>query len=94
MEIRGFRHKGLKRYYERGDAKGLPPDAIAKVRSMFAVLDRITDISELKVWPLWKVHQLGGARKGTGSLHVTRNWRLTFRVEKDELADVDFKDYH
>ena len=28
------------------------------------------------------------------SLHVTRNWRLTFRIEEDEIVDVDYEDYH
>ena len=28
------------------------------------------------------------------SLHVTRNWRLTFRIEDGEVLDVDYEDYH
>jgi plasmid maintenance system killer protein len=28
------------------------------------------------------------------SLHVTANWRLTFRIEDDELTEVNFEDYH
>jgi proteic killer suppression protein len=61
---------------------------------MFAVLDQMKTVSELEAWPLWKVHKLTGDRKGVWSLHVTRNWRLTFRVEDNELIDVDFEDYH
>ncbi|MEQ1945835.1 MAG: type II toxin-antitoxin system RelE/ParE family toxin [Bryobacteraceae bacterium] len=94
VEIRSFRHKGLKRFYELGDQKGIPGDLVAKVRGMFAVLDRMSDVLELSAWPLWKVHQLSGGRKDTWSLHITRNWRLTFRVEEDQLVDVDFEDYH
>ena len=32
----------------------------------------------------------------TGSLFVTKNWRLTFRIEssEDEIVDLDFEDYH
>ena len=26
--------------------------------------------------------------------HVTRNWRLTFRVEGKEIVDLDLEDYH
>lgn len=61
---------------------------------MFAVLDQMNDVGELNAWPLWKVHTLTGDRKGTLSLHVTRNWRLTFRAEAGELLDVNFEDYH
>jgi len=25
---------------------------------------------------------------------VTRNWRLTFRIDADEVVDVNFEDYH
>ena len=36
------------------------------------------------------------AGKGTWSLHVTRNWRLTFWIDEDEkeICDVNFEDYH
>jgi proteic killer suppression protein len=61
---------------------------------MFAVLDRISDVEELKTWPLWKVHRLTGNREGTWSMHVTRNLRLTFRIEADEILDLNLQDYH
>jgi plasmid maintenance system killer protein len=28
------------------------------------------------------------------SLHVTRNWRLTFQIKDGEIAHVDYEDYH
>jgi proteic killer suppression protein len=37
---------------------------------------------------------LTGERKGVWSLSVTRNWRLTFRIIEQEIADVDYEDYH
>jgi proteic killer suppression protein len=39
---------------------------------------------------------LSGERKGTWSLFVTRNWRLTFRIDKGgvEIIDLDYEDYH
>ena len=61
---------------------------------MFAVLDQMKVAGELNAWPLWRVHMLTGDRRGTWSLHVTRNWRLTFRIEDDELLDVNFENYH
>ena len=94
MRIRSFSHKPLKRFYEEGIAKDLPAGTLAKLRAMFAVLDKMRASSELSAWPLWRVHTLTGERKGTWSLHVTRNWRLTFRIEADELFDVNFEDYH
>jgi proteic killer suppression protein len=94
MRVRNFSHKPLRRFYQEGLTKGLPADAVTKLRAMFAVLDQMKDAEELKAWPLWKVHTLTGDRKGTWSLHVTRNWRLTFRVEAGEILDVNLEDYH
>ena len=94
MRICGFSHKPLQRFYEEGLVKGLPPGSAMKLRAMFAVLDQMKETGELRAWPLWRVHTLTGDRKGTWSLHVTRNWRLTFRIEDNELFDVNIEDYH
>ncbi len=94
MKIRSFSHKPLKRFYEEGETKRLPADCAAKLRAMFAVLDQTKDPEELRAWPLWKVHVLSGGRKGTWSRQVTRNWRLTFRIEEGEIQGANLEDYH
>jgi proteic killer suppression protein len=94
--IRNFGHKGLKRLYMEDSAKGVPPDTVDKLRKMFVYLDNIEDPEELRVLTAWKVHTLTGDRKGTWSLSVTRNRRLTFRVDtaEREICDVNLEDYH
>jgi proteic killer suppression protein len=54
------------------------------------------DAGELRDIPSWKAHQLTGDRKGTWSLTVTRNWRITFRIDQieGEILDLDYEDYH
>jgi toxin HigB-1 len=54
------------------------------------------DPEELRALPSWKVHTLSGDRKGTWSLSVTANWRLTFRIDpgEREIYDVNLEDYH
>ena len=89
-----FRNKPLKRFYEEGVSRGLPAGSVPKLRAMFAVLDQMADAGELAAWPLWKVHALTGDRKGDWSLHVTRNWRPTFRGESGEIFDLNLEDYH
>lgn len=81
MEIRNFVHKGLKKFYTEDSAKSLPPDTVDKLRKMLAFLDDMQDPEELRALAAWKVHTLTGDRKGTWSLSVTRNRRLTFRVD-------------
>ncbi len=51
---------------------------------------------ELRTVPAWRAHRLNGDRKGTWSLVVTANRRLTFRNDRDkmEIVDLDYEDYH
>jgi len=96
LKIRNFVHKGLKRLYAEDSAKGLPADTVDKLRKMFAYLDNMEDPEELRTLTAWKVHTLTGDRKGTWSLSVTRNRRLTFRIDNavSEVCDVNLEDYH
>ncbi len=93
MKIRNFIHKGLKKLYEDDSVTGVPPDSADK---MFAFLDDMEDAVELRSLPTWKVHTLTGDRKGTWSLSVTRNRRLTFiiDVKEYEICDLNLEDYH
>ncbi len=67
-----------------------------KLRKMFAYLDNMEDRDELRALTAWKVHTLTGDRKGRWSLTVTRNRRLTFRIEaaEREICDLDLEDNH
>lgn len=94
LKIRNFVHKGLKKLYLEDDAKGLAPDAVDKLRAMLTFLQDMPDPEKLRAFPLWKAHHLTGDRKGVWSLHVTRNWRLTFQIKDGEIQDVNYEDYH
>lgn len=96
MKIRNIVHKGLKRLYAEDIAKGVPPDTVDKLRKMLAFLDDMESADELRSLPSWKVHTLTGDRKGTWSLSVTRNRRLTFHIDtaEQEICDLNLEDYH
>ena len=96
VKIRNFVHKGLRRLYEEDRTKGVSPDTVDKLRKMLAFLDDMRSPEELRALPGWKVHTLAGDRKGMWSLSVTRNRRLTFRVDaaEQEICDVSLEDYH
>ena len=61
---------------------------------MLTFLQDMEGPEKLRAFPLWKAHQLTGDRKGFWSLHVTRNWRLTFQIKASEILDCDYEDYH
>ena len=96
MKIRNFLHRGLRQLYLDDNPKGVPPDTVGKLRKMFAYLDDIEGARELWALTIWKAQTLTGDRKGDWSLSVTRNRRLTFRIdtEEGEICDVNLEDYH
>ena len=96
MKIRNVIHRGLRRFIERDDASGLSPSVVEKVRNIVTFLQEMEDARELQDVPSWKVHQLAGDRKGTWSLAVTRNWRITFGIDRTEreIFDLNYEDYH
>ena len=92
--MRSIVHKGLRRLYEENSSKGLSADTVDKLRKMLAFFDAMEDPEELRSLPLWKAHVLTGDRRGTWSLQVTRNRRLTFRIEDEEILELNLEDYH
>lgn len=92
--MESIRHKGLRRFFETGNAKGLVGDA-NRLRKMLAFIDAAESLDELSVPPNFGLPELTGDRKGTWSMLVTRNWRLTFALNEDgALIEMDLEDYH
>jgi toxin HigB-1 len=96
MKIRNVVHKSLRRFIEGDDASGLQPPVVEKVRRIVAFLQDMESEEELRTVPSWKAHLLTGNRKGTWSLFVTKNWRITFQIDREEIEiiDLDYEDYH
>lgn len=96
MDVLNIRHKGLRRFVTSDDVSGLPADFVEKIRNIVSFLQEMESADELKSIVAWRAHQLSGDRKGVWSLTVTRNWRITFRIDESEKAitDLDYEDYH
>jgi len=96
MKVRNIIHRGLRRFVEDDDVSGLQRECVAKLRRMITFLQDMEREDEVLTIMSWKAHRLKGARKGTWSLTVTRNWRLTYRVDQEEIeiVDLNYEDYH
>jgi toxin HigB-1 len=96
MRIRNVVHKGLRRFIQDNDTSGLPSAVAPKLRRIVSFLQDMEREDELQTIPSWKAHQLTGNRKGTWSLFVTKNSRLTFQIDQAEveIIDLDYEDYH
>jgi len=96
MKIRNVVHRGLRRFIQHNDPSGLAPAAVERVCNILTFLPEMENAKELRDIPSWKAHQLTGDRKGTWGLTITRNWRITFRIDQTEkeILGLDYEDYH
>ena len=91
--IRNFRHRGLKRYYERDDPSLISPDLRDRVEVMLVQLDVAGTVDAMRL-PRYRLHALKVNRKGFWSVTVRANWCIIFRIENGDVYDVDLIDYH
>ncbi|HEY6292917.1 MAG TPA: type II toxin-antitoxin system RelE/ParE family toxin [Terriglobia bacterium] len=91
--IRSFKHRGLKRLYERGDRSGIRPDLLDAVEDILARLDEANAPQELNL-PGYRLHPLKGGWQGSWSVTVRANWRIIFSFQGADAFDVELIDYH
>ncbi len=91
--IRSFRHKGLKRLFEKGEARGVRPDHVEKVENILAVLNRARVPEDMNL-PGFRLHALRGDLRGYWAVTVRANWRVIFRFRDGDAHDVELTDYH
>ena len=91
--IQKFKHKGLKLLFESGNASGINPQHLARIRKILALLEASESIEDMNL-PGLDLHQLKGNRKGEWAVKVSGNWRITFKLEKSDAFDINYEDYH
>ncbi len=64
-----------------------------RIRDILLALDGADALGELSE-PFYRLHPLKGNRKGQWAVAVSRMWRIVFRVEGNDVLDVDLTDYH
>ena len=91
--IRGFKHKGLERFFRRGDHRGIPAQSAARIERVLDRLDAAIRPDDMNL-PGYRFHSLKGDRAGRFAVAVSGNWRITFAFEGEDATQVDFEDYH
>ncbi len=91
--IKSFKHKGLKRFFESGDLRGIQAGHEAKLRRILSVLDNAVSVQDVN-FPSYRLHKLSGSRQNIWSVWVNGNWRITFKFIKGNAEIVDYEDYH
>ena len=67
--IRSFHHRGLKRFFERGDRSLIRPDLRDRVEAMLAQLDVASSREAMRI-ANYRLHALKGDLKGYWSVTV------------------------
>ena len=64
-----------------------------RLRLILAQLDKAKTVKDMDI-PALRLHELKGASKGTWSVSVQANWRVTFRFADGDAEIVNYADYH
>jgi proteic killer suppression protein len=92
MPIQNFSHRGLDELFHGGATRRIQQN---QQRKLLLLMDLIAGAGSLEDFVgVSRFHALRGDRRGTYAFNVTANWRLTFRFEDGEAADLNYEDYH
>ena len=91
--IKSFAHKGLEKFFLSGNAAGVQAIHAKRLRLILAQLDKARTIDDMDI-PTLQLHELKGSRKGSWSVTVQANWRVTFRLVDGDAEVVNYEDYH
>ena len=91
--IKSFRHKGLRRLFEAGNASGVQASHAKRLRLQLSALDTAHVVEDLDI-PGFRLHPLKGAMKGRWSITVNGNWSVTFEFKDGNAYLLDYEDYH
>jgi toxin HigB-1 len=89
----GFKHKGLKLFFEDDIIAKLQAHHVEKIRRILYRLDEAETIEDLNIVG-WSLHQLSGNMKVIWAIKVNGNYRITFRFIEGNAFDIDYIDYH
>lgn len=91
--IHSFRHRGLKRLYEKGDRSRINPRQVDKIELILADIDAAETVLHLRQ-PGYRLHKLKGRLADCYSIDVSGNWRIVFRFQAGWAYELDLVDYH
>jgi toxin HigB-1 len=91
--IKHFQHKGLERFFRRGETKGIKAQHQQRIQRILDLLDDASEPQELAI-PGMFLHPLKGDRKGQWAMTVSGNWRITFAFDGEDVIVVNLEDYH
>lgn len=91
--IQRIRHKALREFWGKGQARRLNADWVGRIDRILNALDLAETPGDMDL-PGFRLHMLKGNYEGFYAVNVSGNWRIVFRFEGRDTTDIDLIDYH
>ena len=92
--IRNIGDRETELVWRGGRSRKLPPEIQQTARRKLRQLHNVSAPAELAVPRGNRLEELKGERKGTYSIRINDQWRITFRWRDGDAHDVRIEDYH
>lgn len=94
--IRSFKDKETKLIFSGEYSKKLPSTIQKAALRKLIMLDSSSSINDLRIPPSNHLEQLKGDKKGMWSIRINDQYRIIFKISKNEIDydDVEIVDYH
>ena len=90
--IKSFKHKGLKKFFYKGDISGINPNHSKKIRFILRRLNNAVIINDLDVSG-YRLHPYTNMQD-VWSIDISGNQRILFKFSDGHVYVVDYLDPH
>ena len=91
--IKSFRHKGLQKFFEKGDFSKIRPEHRKRIGLILTIIYAAKEIRDIN-FPGSNLHRQSGKYQLFWSVSVSGNWRIILKFEDGDAYDLDYLDYH
>jgi proteic killer suppression protein len=92
--IKTFRDKATAAIFVDRLPRGMSAELARAARRKLVMLDRATDVNDLRSPPGNRLEALGGERAGQFSIRINQQWRICFIWCDSDAFEVEIIDYH
>lgn len=97
--IKNFGNKVAADLFHKGQSKSLPQKHWQRAIDLLDIMEAVDSLDNLNSKgfpPSLRMHKLKGSRKNEYAIdiHKTDGWRITFKFEENEFAEVKVENYH
>lgn len=98
MAIHSYRTDGSRDIAESVNStaarRTLPVELFRAARRRIAALDGMTSLTDLRIFPGWRLEALKGDRAGEYSIRINDQYRICFEWDGVHVHNVEITDYH